>query len=324
MPGAAGTRRVMETTLHIFSLTSPLFLLVLLGFALTRWLHWPRAAADALTQFVFAVALPALLFQTMREFATLPHVDARLLLVYFGGCLVVYALGRALARWVFGMDAESQSVLGVAGIFSNIVLLGVPMAQMTLPPAAMPAISLVLIFNSLLLWTLVSVSIEWARHRDVSLQGFGKTARGVLLNPIVAGILLGTAFGYTGWTLPDVLGRTLALVTQSALPMSLIALGMSLAAYGIRAGARVSIGVVALKLFALPVVVYALARAARLPPNETMGVVLLAALPTGANTYLMARAFNVVEGPVASALVMSTALAAFTTPAALVIVRMLG
>ncbi|MBS0320993.1 MAG: AEC family transporter [Proteobacteria bacterium] len=313
----------MDTTLHIFALTSPLFLLVLLGFVLTRWLHWPHAAAEALTHFVFSIALPALLFQTMREFARLPHVDARLLVVYFGGCLVVYALGRVIGHYVLRVDAERQAVLGVAGIFSNIVLLGVPMAQMTLPPAALPAVSLVLIFNSLLLWTLVSVSIEWARHRDVSLQGFGKTARGVLLNPIVAGILLGTAFGYTGWTLPDVVGRTLGLVTQSALPMSLIALGMSLAAYGIRAGARASVAVVALKLVAMPLVVYAFARLAHLPANETIAVVLLAALPTGANAYLMARAFNVVEGPVASALVLSTALAAFTTPTALVLVRTL-
>ena len=54
-----------------------------------------------------------------------------------------------------------------------------------------------------------------------------------------------------------------------------------------------------------------------LPAEETMAVVLLAALPTGANVYLMARQFATLEGPIASALVLSTTLAALTTPLAL-------
>jgi predicted permease len=207
----------------------------------------------------------------------------------------------------------------MGSIFSNNVLLGVPLAQMTLPPAALPAVSLVLVFNALLLWTLASVSVEWARHRDLSLAGFGKTARSVILNPVVAGILLGTAWGFTGWQLPTVIAATLDLVGVSAVPMSLIALGMGLAEYGIRAGAGKSITITLLKLVAMPLAVYALARAFALPPTETLAIVLLAALPTGANAYLMAREFKVAEGPIASALVMSTAAASLTTPLTLAV-----
>ena len=49
------------------------------------------------------------------------------------------------------------------------------------------------VFNSLLLWTLVTVSVEWARNRDLSARGLGKTALEVVTNPVVAAILLGTA-----------------------------------------------------------------------------------------------------------------------------------
>src|SRR5207237_8790313 len=104
-------------------------------------------------------------------------------------------------------------------------------------------VSLVLVFNLLLLWTLVSVSVEWARHRDLSLPGFAKTAKGVLTNPIVASILLGTAFGFTGLPLPGFVDRTLELIAQAALPLSLIALGMGLAEFGVREGWRISITV---------------------------------------------------------------------------------
>ncbi len=307
----------MRSTLDIFALTSPLFALVLVGFLLSRMFGWPRAASDALTRFVFSVAIPAFLFRLMSDFAAMPHVDARLLAVYFGGCAIVYVAGRAVARYVFHMDGASQAVFAMGGIFSNNVLLGVPMAQITLPAAAMPAVSLVLVFNSLTLWTLVTVSVEWSRHRDLSLAGFGHTARRVVLNPVVAGILAGTAWGFTGWTLPHVADATLALLAAAAVPMSLVALGMGLAEYGVRSGARQSVAISALKLFALPLAVWTLARVVDLPPMETMAVVLLSALPTGANVYLMARQFATLEGPVASALVLSTTLASLTTPIAL-------
>jgi predicted permease len=304
----------MNDVARVFALTSPLFALVLVGYALSRLGRWPRAVSDALTRFVFGVAIPALLFRLMSDFAKLPHVDLALLAAYFGGALAVYVLARIAARALFGMDGAAQSVLGVGAIFSNNVLLGVPIAQATLPPEAMPAVSLVLVFNSLVMWTLVTASVEWARHRDFSLAGFGATARRVALNPIVASILAGTAWGFTGLGLPQVADATLALLASSAVPLSLVALGMGLAEFGLRAGFAQSAMIAALKLVAFPLAVYAIARLLALPPPETTAVVLLSALPTGASVYLMARQFATQEGAIASTLLLSTACAAVTTP----------
>ena len=41
---------------------------------------------------------------------------------------------------------------------------------------------------------------------------------------------------------------------------------------------------------------------------------MVAALPVGANVYLMARQFGTLEGPVAASLVLTTLMAAFTAP----------
>jgi predicted permease len=106
----------------------------------------------------------------------------------------------------------------------------------------------------------------------------------------------------------------LLLVSDAAIPMSLISLGMGLAGYGIREGWRISAVMTAMKLAGQPLAVWLIARALSLPPLETHAVVLLATLPVGANVYLMARQFDTLGGPVASSLVLSTALAALTTP----------
>ncbi len=311
----------MHADWNVVALTSPLFLLAGLGYALVRWARWPKSVADALTQFVFTVAVPALLFRLMSDFSRLPPVDARLLIAYFGGCLAVFVLGRLLAFRLFRMDGAAQSVFAVGGIFANTLLLGIPVAKVALGDAAIPVVSLVLVFNSLVLWTLVTVSIEWARTGQVSLAGFAGTAMNVVTNPVVASILAGTAWGWAGVPLPGIADRTLDLVGQAAVPLSLIALGMGLAEFGVREAWRESTAICVLKLAVQPVAVYALARLLDLPPLETQAVVLLAAMPVGANVYLMAREFGALPGAIAASLVISTALAAFTTP---VVVMLIG
>jgi len=304
----------VEAFSHIVALTGPLFLLVFVGYSLPRFGGWPPAAADALTRFVFSIAVPALLFRLMSDFSRLPPVDARLLIAYFGGCVIVFIGARVVAARAFGLGGVDQSLFGLGTIFSNNVLLGVPLAQVTLGTAAMPAVSLVVVFNALLLWTLVTVSVEWARHGGVSLSALATTAKQVALNPVVAAILVGTAWGFTGLSLPRFADDTLSLVAQAAVPLSLIALGMGLAEYGIRAEWRQSATIALIKLVLQPAVVYALARALDLPARETRAVTLMAALPVGANVYLMSREFDAMGGPVAASLVLSTALAAVTVP----------
>jgi malonate transporter len=274
--------------------------------------------SDALTRFTFSVAIPAFLFRLMIDFRALPPVDARLLIAYFGGSLLMFAISRIVAARAFAMDGVSQTIFAMGTIFSNNVLLGIPLAKIILGDASLPAVSLVVVFNSLTLWTLVTVSVEWARNRDVSLRGFATTARSVVLNPVVSSVLLGIAFSFTGLSMPRVATETLGLMSHAAVPMSLIVLGMGLAEYGIGEGVAPSIVLSLLKLVAAPLLVYGIARALSLPTVETQAVVMLASLPVGANVYIMARQFGALQAPVATSLVLTTALAALTTPLLLV------
>ena len=310
----------MQAFARILALTAPLFLLVLLGFALTRWAKWPKAVADALTRFAFSVAIPALLFRLMSDFSRLPPVDLRVLIAYFGACFLVFVLGRFLAARLFRLDGVAQSVFGLGGIFANNVLLGIPLAKVTLGEASLPVISLVLVFNSLTLWTLATVSVEWARHRSFSWSGYMQAAKAVLANPVVASILIGTVWGLAALPLPGFVDQTLALMGEAAVPLSLIALGMGLGEYRISEGWQISASITLLKLAVQPGVVWVLARLLGLPSLETQAIVLLAALPVGVNVYLMSRQFDTLRAPAAASLVLSTALAAATTPLILTLI----
>lgn len=307
----------MNAFVEHFLLAAPLFVLVGVGYAWVRLSGRAQAASDALTRFVFSLALPALLFRLMSDLSQLPPVDARLLIAFFGGCFLVFVIGRLAGKALFGLDGVSQSVFALGGIFSNNVLLGVPYAKAVLGDAALPSVALVLVFNALSLWTLATVSVEWARHGELSMRGFLQTARSVVTNPVVGSILAGFAFGLTRLKLPHIVDQPLSLIADSASPLSLIALGMGLAQYGVRAEIGQAVAICALKLAVCPAVVLALALLLHLPPMETRVVVLLSSLSVGVNVYLMAREFDSMQGAVAGSMVLSTALSSLTAPLAL-------
>lgn len=297
-----------------FVLSAPLFATVAVGYVIARLPFWRSSWTRVGNKFVFAVAVPAMLFRMMSDLSVLPLVDTRLLLAFFGGCFIVFVLGRLVGAFAFHLDGVSQSVFALGGIFSNNVLLGLPLAKLVLGDAALPSVALVLVFNSLTLWTLVSVSVEWARHGSFTPRGLGKTALGVLTNPIVASIVGGTLFGHSGLHTPRLFWTALGMVGKLAAPAALLVLGMGLVEYGVGKGWQQSLAICCIKLIVQPLVVWGLAAALRLPAMETTVVVLLASMSVGANVYLMAVQFQALQAAVAGSLVLSTLLAAITTP----------
>ena len=314
----------MDAFLHNLSLASPLFLLVLIGHVVMRFSGWPTSVSDSLTLFVFNLAIPVMLFRLMSDSAKLPSMDLRLLLAFFGGCLIVFAIGRVVSWKFFGLDGVSQSIFGFGCVYSNGILLGLPLVRITFGDAAMPSAVVVLVFNAMILLTLTTVSIEWAKHGRLSLRDIALTSKGVLMNPIIFSVLLGTLFGFSGFTLPESVDVPLSMISQASSPLALIVLGMGLVEYGIGEGWRLSLGICLLKLFVTPLIVWGLAKLLEIPPLETQVVVLLASVSVGANVFLMSRRFRVLESTIAGSLVLSTPLAAITTPLMLSFIGKIG
>jgi predicted permease len=219
-----------------------------------------------------------------------------------------------IANRLFKLDGISGSVFALGGIFSNNVMLGLPIATVMLGEKAIPSVALVLVFNGLILWTLATVSVEWVKHGALNLKGFGKTAVSVLKNPLIIAILSGTLFSLTGIPLPQMIDKPVSMLGTIAVPLALVALGMSLAAYKMKDGLKESYAICLLKLIVQPLVIWGLAVMLGLPPLESKVVVLLGSMSVGINVYLMSQQFNALTGPAATSMLLSTVFSAVTTP----------
>lgn len=315
---------LLTTLSHQIYLSAPLFILIFLGYCLTRFGKWPASISEGMNRFVFNVALPCMLFDVMSDFYKSPPVDFRLLLAFFGSCLLVFIAGRVIAAKVFQLESIAGSVFALGGIFSNNVMLGIPIATVLLGEQALPSVALVLVFNSLILWTLLTVSVEWSKHGSFSVQGLGRTLISVLKNPLIIGILSGTAWSFLQRPLPLIAAQPIDLLGSIAAPLSLVTLGMSLAHYRVRDGLKESYSICLLKLIVQPMCIWAIAWLTDLPALESKVVVLLGSMAVGVNVYLMSQKFQVLTGPAAASMLFSTLFAAVTTPVWMMLMTLAG
>jgi len=297
-----------------FLSTLPLFILILLGFLAVKLGRWQKTVTDSLTKFTFYIAFPIMLFQIMSHFSEQSEIDIKLLLVFFGGSFIVFAIGCLIASKIFKLNGSQSTLFAMGGIYTNTVFVGIPIIKMLLGDQAIPIVAIIVIFNALILWTLATVSIEFVQMGKLSGRSFIKALKNVSKNPIIIGIFTGIAVNYIGLPIPNFINQSTKMVSDMTAPLSLIVLGMGLAEYKIRDQFLITGSICILKLAILPIVTYIVGKLLGLPTLELQVVVLLSSVSIAINCYMMARQFEVLQGPIASSLLISTALSSVTTP----------
>lgn len=297
-----------------FLSTLPLFILILLGFLAVKLGRWQKTVTDSLTKFTFYIAFPIMLFQIMSHFSEQSEIDIKLLLVFFGGSFIVFAIGCLIASKIFKLNGSQSTLFAMGGIYTNTVFVGIPIIKMLLGDQAIPIVAIIVIFNALILWTLATVSIEFVQMGKLSGRSFIKALKNVSKNPIIIGIFTGIVVNYTGLPIPNFINQSTKMVSDMTAPLSLIVLGMGLAEYKIRDQFLITGSICILKLAILPIVTYIVGKLLGLPTLELQVVVLLSSVSIAINCYMMARQFEVLQGPIASSLLISTALSSVTTP----------
>lgn len=297
-----------------FLSTLPLFILILLGFLAVKLGRWQKTVTDSLTKFTFYIAFPIMLFQIMSHFSEQSEIDIKLLLVFFGGSFIVFAIGCLIASKIFKLNGSQSTLFAMGGIYTNTVFVGIPIIKMLLGDQAIPIVAIIVIFNALILWTLATVSIEFVQMGKLSGRSFIKALKNVSKNPIIIGIFTGIVVNYIRLPIPNFINQSTKMVSDMTAPLSLIVLGMGLAEYKIRDQLLITGSICLLKLAILPIITYIVGKLLGLPTLELQVVVLLSSVSIAINCYMMARQFEVLQGPIASSLLISTALSSVTTP----------
>jgi predicted permease len=303
--------------MKLLSIILPVFALVLIGWGARRREILAPAAFHGLRDVVFFLAMPALLFSALVETPPIDLLD--ITSVYFAATLTIFACGFVAAR-LLRRRLAMAAMLGLNCSYGNTVLIGIPIVVAALGAEALPSQLAIIALHSAILLPLASVLVEMdgvdpTKRRPLAILVSALVA--ALRNPIIASILVAFLWRATGLPLPAPATGLLHMLGASATPLALICLGGSLPPITRRALDAETFIATGLKLVALPALVWALGRLAHLPNLPLTVAVLVGAMPTGANAFLLARRDERLAEVSAATVVATTVLSPLTLSALL-------
>ncbi|MFI7703073.1 AEC family transporter [Nonomuraea sp. NPDC049480] len=258
-----------------------------------------------LSRLAFFVATPALMFVTVSR-ADLHILLSPVLLTEVVAVACVQLLYVLVARLLWRRDRRELTIGALASSYVNAGNLGVPIAIYVLGDGAL--VAPILLFQLIVL-TPISFLIL-----DKGARSIRSALALPFRNPLTVASLLGLACALTGLSLPVTIMRPIELLGGAAVPVALLAYGLSL--YGSQrtppegnsVAWEVSL-VVALKSVVQPVIAYLVARfALGLDGGALLAATLFAALPTAQNIYVYAVNYDTGRRLARSAVLITTVL----------------
>ena len=298
----------------VVAIVAPVFVLIALGYAAAR-LRWVGPnTLGGLNEFAFTLAMPALLFKTTADPGDQSASAFGVVAAYFGAIAATWLLATLITRFLLRRPREDAASIAVTSVYGNAVMLGIPLAFAAFGTAAAGPLSVILSLNTVVLWCagLLHAALAGARSTAALRPALIGLVRDLVSNPLILAIFAGALWRSTGLGLAPVVERCLALIAQAGVPCALVALGMTLTGFAIKGQAATLATVLVLKLAIQPLIAWLLAAQLLQLPGPSVGViVLLAAMPAGANAYLFAereqRAVNSASGAVALGSLVSVA-----------------
>ena len=289
----------------------PVFLIIGFGYVAAKAGLFGESAVDGLMRFAQSFALPCLLFKSVAALDLLQTFDPALFISFYTGALSGFALGFCGARWLFGRPLTDSVAIGFAAMFSNSLLLGLPITERAYGVEALAGNIAIISIHSLTLYTIGITAMELAR-----IQGNGQPAlavaqrvlRAIFTQPLVLGIVAGFVVNLSGLPLPSAFTAALDMITRAAIPTALFGLGGVLLRYRPEGDLRAIAMVCVLSLLVHPAITYALGHyALGLTTAQLRSAVMTAAMAPGVNAYLFAHMYGVARRVAASAVLIATA-----------------
>lgn len=301
----------MDTVINV---ALPVFAIILVGWLAARAKLLGREASAALNQFVYWFALPPVLFLGVARAPLADIFNGPFLGAFMGGLAITYVAGFATG-WLFtGRRPRECSMQALNASFSNTGYMGIPLFLTLVGSQHLAPVIIATVIMSAVMVAVAIIMLETlgtqARALPAVLTGIG---RALLTNPLVMSSALGLAAALLHIPIPSPIGRFGDLMGASAGPCALFAIGLFLAGQRLSEGLLESLWISLLKLILQPLVTWVLLETLfPVDPYWRASALVLAALPTGALTFVMAQRYDTYVGETSSAILVSTLLSVIT------------
>lgn len=311
--------------LAILNIALPFFGLILLGVLAGRIWQKGEDGLAWLNIFVLYFALPPLIFMVVAQTPLEKLANPGYVMATAGATASVFLLMWFIASRMFGHPLREAALEGTSAAYGNVGYMGLPLAVAFFgQQAAVPA-ALVFSFDCTILFILTAVFAGLDQPRGNRGALALKIVKDVFTHPFNLATLAGITASALHWQPQDALLSIIEMLMRSAGPVALFAMGVTVSLRG-----RPQVGPELLTLATIKVILHPLlafiAVTLFVSVDQTwlQVAVMMAALPTATNAFILARQYGAYVAGSGSAVITTTALSVVTIPLIVYALQHLG
>ncbi|WP_409301864.1 AEC family transporter [Peribacillus sp. SCS-155] len=291
----------------------PIFGIFLLGYIGQKKLQFDTKTISAMALYLMS---PVLVFRTF--YTAKFDSDYLYMLIYcLGLCLALVALVYMISYMKKYSTAETCGMI-LASSFMNNGNYGTPVVFLLFGAVGLDYAIILMVIQQLVMCT---VGVYYAAKGSPTANGVKSALNAVKKMPIIYGAIAGYLFQYFHIRLSASVLSAVDLVANAAIPTVMLTLGMQLAKISIRNIERVKVSIsLVLKLAISPVIAYILTFLMPIDDMVKQIMIVMAAMPTAANTTMYALQYDTEPDFVSGATFISTTLSLATLPIIFMIV----
>lgn len=299
---------------QIFIVIAPLFLIIFATAFLQRIKNIGDNWSLVLNNFALKIGLPVLIFSALSktDFSFLEQADLIIANSIFliGSFLLAFVIGK-----IFRFEEKMLRTFFICFGFSNIAYLGIPILIQVSGESILPVGSLIVAIYLFWMFTIGIGFLDFTQQQRKRVV-FKNIFLNLIKNPLLISVILGIIVASLKITLPDVLIKSLDMITASVTPTVLVVIGLFIGKSKIgKLKEWIPVLIFSLiTLFALPAMFYFGVKLFGFNPNHFSASIIEAAMPLAITPFALADEFNLHREFIARSVVLSTILAVISLP----------
>jgi len=306
----------------VIGLVLPFFGLIFLGFVVARITRQPTGELGWMTTFVIYVALPALFFQLL---AKTPFERLTEWAFIFGAVLstfLVFAAMFVASVAVSRVELAESTIKSLAAAYGNIGYMGPGVALLAFGPEAAVPVALIFCFENVMHFTLAPAIMAVSGGKGGSLLLVGEVLQKILLHPFIIATAAGVAAAFLEFRPPLPVERLLEYLSSAAAPCALFAMGVTLASRPLKRVPHDLVPIAVLKLALHPLLCWVvLSWLGNFSEIWMFSAILLAALPTATNVFVIAQQYGVWVERASASILLTTLMSVATVTGLLYLIK---
>ena len=280
----------------------PVFAMLALGFIMGRFAWVKQDEAAVVNRIAFLVLQPPLIFMLLTSL-DLSAVRYDAIALYFLAEVLMFALTFTLARAVFRCETSEAFLLAMCVVFVNSLLYVGPISVLIYGAAGALPITVIVALDASVWFAFFIIGMELIQGSGGAKSALPRIAK----NPVLITIAVSLALNLAGAPIPEPIITASEFAGAAAAPMILFALGVVLSSHAITPTPVIA-GISALKLFGLPLVVWAAFQLIS-PANPWADLYTLTASgPAGAMAFSLALLYGVRTDRIAAVIIWTSVL----------------